>query len=413
MPSTGFVHSPRSYALATLCAAVLALAPAADTARAGAAAGPPGPTRTVGPRLPAPTGGLPVGLRTLALRDTSREDPWEPGRARELMLSVWYPALPSEAPRAAYVTARESAMILRQHRVTGVPEDLLSRTRTHARTGPPALPVAGSGLPLVLLSPGFSLPRTSLTALAEDLASRGYAVAAVDHAYESAAITYPDGRVTGCSACRPAVRGAEVAATRAADLSYVRRRLTGAGGGVEAGGGVDVGRGGEAGLPRLDPARVAVVGHSIGGAAAFEAMRRDPAFVAGVNMDGTFQPSDAGPLERPFLLLGADRHGLPGADPSWDAAWRRLTGPRAWFSAAGAVHTSFTDYAALTGATVPAAAGGGPAAPALPAARAVRLTRELVAAFLDGHLRDGSRPRADALLDAVRARHPQLRGHGR
>ncbi|MGW7347423.1 alpha/beta hydrolase family protein [Streptomyces sp. NPDC054854] len=402
MPSIRSAHSPRSYALATLFAAVLALAPAADTARAGAV-GPSGPARAAGPRLPAPTGGLPVGQRTLALRDASREDPWEPGRARELMLSVWYPALPSDAPRAAYVTARESGMILRQHRVGGVPEDLLSRTGTHARTGPPALPAVGAGLPLVLLSPGFSLPRTSLTALAEDLASRGYAVAAVDHAYEAAAITYPDGRVTGCSACRPAVRGTAVAATRAADLSYVRRRLTaGAGAGV-----------GAEGLPRLDPARVAVVGHSIGGAAAFEAMRRDPAFVAGVNMDGTFQPSDTGPLERPFLLLGADRHGRPGADPSWDLAWRRLTGPRAWFSAAGAVHTSFTDYAALTGATGPAAARSGPAATVLPAARATRLTRELVAAFLDGHLREGPRPRADALLDAVGALHPQLRRHGR
>ncbi|MFD3871218.1 alpha/beta hydrolase family protein [Streptomyces sp. NPDC058623] len=403
MPSNRSGHSPRSYALAALFAAVLALAPAADTARAGAPAAEAGRARTTGPRLPAPTGGLPVGQRTLALRDASREDPWEPGRARELMLSVWYPALPSDAPRAVYVTPRESGMILRQHRVEGVPEDLLSRTGVHARTGPPALPATGGGLPLVLLSPGFSLPRTSLTALAEDLASRGWAVAAVDHAYESAAITYPDGRVTGCSACRPGVRGRTVAATRAADLSYVRRRLTEGGPAV-----------GAEGLPRLDPARVAVVGHSIGGAAAFEAMRRDPAFVAGVNMDGTFAPSDTGPLARPFLLLGADRHGRPGADPSWEATWRRLTGPRAWFSAAGAAHTSFTDYAALTPANDPA--------PALPAARATRLTRELVAAFLEGHVRAGApydgippagrpHPRADALLDAAQALHPQLRRH--
>ncbi|MGW0394922.1 alpha/beta hydrolase family protein [Streptomyces sp. NPDC003042] len=398
-------HSPRLYAAAVTVAAVLALAPAADARHAAAGpADPPGqagPAVTAEPRLPAPTGGLPVGLRTLALRDASRSDPWEPGRVRELMVSVWYPALPSRAPRAAYVTARESEMILRQHRVEGVPDDLLSRTRVHARTGAPPLPSSGGGLPLVLLSPGFSLPRSSLTALAEDLASRGYAAAAVDHAYESAAITYPDGRVTGCAACRPAVKGAEVAATRAADLSFVRGRLTAAGSApAEA-----------ADLPRLDPARVAVVGHSIGGAAAFEAMLADPAFTAGVNMDGTFHPSGTASLERPFLLLGADRHGPPGTDPSWDSAWQRLTGPRAWFSVAGAVHTSFTDYAALTEATGPAASAGQspPAAPALSAAQATYLTRELVAAFLDGHLRH----RSDAPLEALDVRHPQLRRHGR
>lgn len=368
----------------------------------GAAAGPPpdSPHRAgAPPALPAPTGPHAVGLRTLELRDGSRRDPWNPDRARELMVSLWYPARFSPAPRARYVTPRESAMILRQYRIDDVPQDLLSRTRVYAECGAPPVRPPGSGLPLVVLSPGFGLPRSSCTALAEDLASRGYAVAAVDHAYEAAAITYPDGRVTGCGACHRSLDGTRVAATRAADLSYVRRQLTSAG----------TGRGsapGMRGLPPLDPARVAVVGHSMGGAAAFEAVRTDRGFAAGANLDGTFQTAGTTPVNRPFLLLGAGEHGRPGADRTWDRVWRRLSGPRHWYSVAGSGHLSFTDYGVF----------GGPLGRAVPGASKdaaagedmLRLTRRTVGAFLDAELR-GS---LAVLLEAVVRGEPRIRRHG-
>lgn len=328
--------------------------------------------------LPAPTGPHPVGLRTVELIDSSRRDPWAPGTARELMVSLWYPARSSTAPPARYVTARESVMILRQFRIGGVPADLLSRTRVHAARDAPPARTPGSGLPLVVLSPGFTLPRSSFTALAEDLASHGYAVASVDHAHEAAAITYPDGHVTGCDACRRSTDGRRVAATRAADLSYVRRELTATAG---------TGRGSTPSarsLPRMDPARVAVVGHSMGGAAAFEAVRTDPGFVAGANLDGTFQSGGTTPVDRPFLLLGADEHGRPGADRTWTRVWGQLAGRRDWLSVAGTGHLSFTDYGVLSerlGSAVPGASAG-----AAPAEDALRLTRRVVRAFLDEQL---------------------------
>jgi len=58
-----------------------------------AAAGDPqaGPGRA--PYLPEPTGPCPVGTTALWLTDTSRPDPWVAGAlARELMVSLWYPA---------------------------------------------------------------------------------------------------------------------------------------------------------------------------------------------------------------------------------------------------------------------------------------------------------------------------------
>src|SRR5690606_18064979 len=52
--------------------------------------------------------------------------------------------------------------------------------------------------PLVVLSPGFTQPVSTLTSLAEDLASRGYVVAGIDHPYESHATPLADGRIAEC-----------------------------------------------------------------------------------------------------------------------------------------------------------------------------------------------------------------------
>lgn len=53
----------------------------------------------------------------------------------------------------------------------------------------------------MLLSPGLTMPRATLTSVAVDLASRGYVVALVDHTYEAPGITFPDGRTLGCVIC--------------------------------------------------------------------------------------------------------------------------------------------------------------------------------------------------------------------
>ena len=153
------------------------------------------------PRLPAPTGSHPVGTTSLYLKDTSRPDPWVPSVPyRELMVSLFYPAATAHGPTARYMTPTESRLLLEDGEITSVPSDLLSTVRTNAVRG--ARPAGRPhSLPLVVLSPGHSKPRATLTSLAEDLASHGYVVAVVDHTYENVAQTFPDGRVTTCVTC--------------------------------------------------------------------------------------------------------------------------------------------------------------------------------------------------------------------
>jgi len=57
--------------------------------------------------LPGPTGPYAVGMTSLWLTDASRPDPWATEvSARELMVSLWYPAEPSET--ASQLGPRES-----------------------------------------------------------------------------------------------------------------------------------------------------------------------------------------------------------------------------------------------------------------------------------------------------------------
>ncbi|MFC9438283.1 alpha/beta hydrolase family protein [Nocardia sp. NPDC057030] len=339
--------------------------------------------------LPAPTGSFPVGRNVLHLADPARPDPWTPARSRELMVSMYYPARHGGSP-APYATDQESRLLLDGGGMIGLPAELLSQAGTHAVVD--AAPVAGT-YPMVVLSPGFTAPRFTLTALSEELASRGYVVAAVDHAGETFGTEFPDGRISPCAACDQVTDAASlkrVADTRARDVAFLLDRLTGPAPAWP-----------HAGL--IDTARIGMAGHSIGGASAAATMAVDARVRAGVDMDGSFPgviPA-AGLGDRPFLMLGADGETSPGGDPSWDEAWTRLHGWKRWLTIAGADHDSFIDTGALVEQL------GVPSPTTLTGDRAVELTRTVAAAFFDRHLRAIDEP----LLDDPVPAYPEIRFH--
>jgi dienelactone hydrolase len=343
----------------------------------------------------------------LWLTDTSRPDPWavEVTR-RELMVSLWYPAATPDGRRAQYMTPAESELQLTNRGITGVPPDMLSTVRTNAADGAePAGP--RRSLPLIVLSPGFTNARSALTALAEDLASHGYVVAGIDHTYESYGTAFPDGRVTTCLAREARQRGSwdkeKAAAGRAADVSFVLDQLTGESPACPA-------------AALIDPSRMAMAGHSLGGAAAIAAMLADSRVRAGIDMDGsTDAPIPDRGLSRPFLFLGKQSSYTPGtggavtpgtrewkirsgAVITWERDWELLTGWKRWLVVAGAVHASFTDLALLadqTGIDIGAGLSG---------ARSLDITRAYVLAFFDQHLRSSPQ----ALLDQPSPRYPEV-----
>ncbi|WP_369148748.1 alpha/beta hydrolase family protein [Streptomyces sp. R44] len=363
------------------------VAAAADTDRPTTGA----PAQVARPAtLPEPTGPYSVGSTVLPLVDHSRTDPWVPtADGRALMVTLHYPAAHPGGGRPAPYATRDEARLLAEQLGPGVSGDVLARTRTHSRAD--ARPAPGRH-PLVLLSPGFSVSRWTLTNLAEDLASRGYVVASVDHAYESYGISLPGGRTLTCVACAAldggGVHGSVVTTTRAADMRYVLDRLTGPEPAWRYAG-------------VIDARRVGMAGHSIGGASAATAMAVDPRIDAGVDMDGSFWedlPAE-GLRGRPFLMLGThDEMHLPGGkDASWDRTWSRLDGWKRWLTVAGAEHFTFSDGPVIQ-------RHFGLPQPELPADRAVAVTRTYVAAFFDQHLRGIPRP----VLDGPTPANPEV-----
>lgn len=317
--------------------------------------------------LPAPTGSRPVGTTSLYLKDTSRPDPWVSSVPyRELMVSMYYPTASARGDRARYMTPAESAALLEDSGLD-VDPDVLSTVRTNSVAD--ARP-AGRRLPLVVLSPGYTKPRTTLTALAEDLASHGYVVAVVGHTYENSGTSFPDGRFVGCASCEVPHDQAfweKLELGRAADVSFVLDQLThGTWGRI------------------VDPSKIGMAGHSVGGASTIPAMVGDDRIKAGMNIDGTtmYEIPDPG-LDRPFMFMS---HQLaPTActadNPSWERDWAQMTGWKRWAEVAGTQHASFTDiglFADQWGVDIGATTT---------AARTQAITRATVNAFFDQHLR--------------------------
>ncbi|MFC9250174.1 alpha/beta hydrolase family protein [Amycolatopsis thailandensis] len=301
------------------------------------------------PVFPAPTGSFAVGTRVLQWTDSLRPETFtaDPLDRRTVVVQLWYPAQdsPMDTPRAPYLgrTGDEARTVSEAlARATGLPGFLLddvTRARTHSVFG---APVAREGrFPIVLFSPGSSGVRTQNTAWAEELASHGYVVAALDHPYDSAAVVLADGRTITTETVSSGDRdkdeelAAGWTAVRAADLSFVLSRLAD----------LDRADGADPLTGRLDTGRVAAAGHSLGGAAALQAVRQDRRFTAVIDLDGYPHGPVSPALDRPALAF--TQAIAPDTDPRYlprlSEVLERGTATSYRLTIPGAAHLTFTD----------------------------------------------------------------------
>ncbi|GAA3147625.1 carboxylic ester hydrolase [Planomonospora alba] len=302
------------------------------------------------PVFPEPSGRFAVGTHVVQWTDPRRPESFtaDPRDRRTVVVQLWYPAQksPAGARRAQYSGRTEheartvSDALARQVGLPGFLVDGVPRARTRSVFD---APVAGGSerFPIVLFSPGSGGVRTQNTAWAEELASHGYVVAALDHPYDSAAVVLDDGRTihTEIASTGDRDEDGELAvgwtAVRAADLSLVLTQLD------------RLGRGEITGplTGRLDTGRVAVTGHSMGGAAALQAARQDRRFDAVIDLDGYPHGPTSPHLHQPTLALtqavtsGTDPRYIPRLTEVLElgtATGYRLTIP-------GAAHLTFMD----------------------------------------------------------------------
>jgi dienelactone hydrolase len=387
---------------------VVALAAVALTAVATPASS--APPRPIQLTLPRPTGTSPVGTFEMHLVDHGRADPWAPGRDRELMVSVWYPAA-SGGPVAPQFTPGVAAFYDQNSGSVGITPGMadFAGIRTHARIG---AATKARARPVVLYSPGGGQSRAMGTTLVEDLASRGYVVVTIDHTF-AGPVEFPDRVEVPASG----VDMGQMMRERARDTGFVLDELAL----IESGGNPDAAR---RPLPAgirtaFDLTRVGMFGHSMGGFTTAEAMITDRRIDAGANLDGSMDPryGQAATLgvDRPFLLVGGGTSGagnLPHNHlyaPEWGSFWRNSTGWQRDLYLPEAEHMSFTDTQVLVpqvdrvrplpDAAVEAAIG------TVNPGRSLAAQRAYLAAFFGLHLRG----RQTELFDGDSPAHPDTR----
>src|SRR4051794_1126770 len=292
------------------------------------------------PALPEPSGPHEVGSEIFRWTDNHRAETLtaDPSDRRQVIAQAWYPTDTSNGPAVPYFEAQGHL----PGAVSGLPSFMFGSfggVATHATFGTP-VSAAQQAWPVLLFSPGLSMPREMYTALCADLASRGYVVVALSSPYESGVSVLAGGQVVG-QTTHPEVMGPpphsaleRLIGIRTADSRFALDQLSR--------------------LAQLEPAsplaghldleHVGIAGHSLGGATAVQVMAADRRFKVGVNLDGKlFGREPDARLDRPFLWIQS------GAAPTAEYAQGRdrfldgLRGGGALVTVRGSIHTSFTD----------------------------------------------------------------------
>lgn len=225
-----------------------------------------------------PTGSHAVGRERVILVDASRPELHTAAEndVRSVPVQLWYPAVPGTGVPAPYVEDLDviSAGLTESGAIGGVEVAALPLVRTDARDG---AAIAEGRHPVVIFSPGNQTNIAFYGSLAEELASQGYLVVGIDHAFQVAATTVAGGEVAVYDTAMDTGHPSSVAPKleeRVADVSFVLDSLRSAESELAAFGG------------SADLNRIGIAGHSNGGLTAFEMCRVDAALKACLNMDG-------------------------------------------------------------------------------------------------------------------------------
>lgn len=249
--------------------------------------------------VPQWTGPFNVGSREFHWIDESREEPHTGNRAdrRELMVRLFYPTLAQsdenrlplinplrwalleeDVPKAGYKLRRSNYQDVFWHVALDVP-----------------LMAQGGKLPVIIFSHGYGLTPTDHVTITAELASRGYIVASITHTYGSNFAEFPDGRVIGAMRLPPDDLGADLLLW-SEDQSFVLSQLLGQ---LNEQADSDF-------LNRIDTQKIATMGHSYGGAAAYYTAWNDPRIAAAIDLDGTIFDAEGKDIEKPFMFIQND-----------------------------------------------------------------------------------------------------------
>jgi pimeloyl-ACP methyl ester carboxylesterase len=360
--------------------------------------------------IPSPSGPYAVTHNTLKLTDESRVDFLDPKHEkRQLMVSSFYPVQPSACEKTCnipYMSPNTLPYVDTLLGQIGIPGGAIGKIKLQVCCKATCQESNDIGeIPLVFLLHGFGGTRLLHSALAQALASTGFAVITMDHTFESVVVEFPDGSVVPSlndSSWDPTIPGRldHLQDIRVDDVRFVLSQLENK----------DVAAKLVPGSPcGFNAERAAVLGHSFGGSTSIKLLMKDSRFVGGLNLDGQ-QFGEITDMQQPAVLFGTTGvtpfpHNST-LDPSWAETLQHLKGWKREIGLNNITHFGFTDVSFLygTGALdLPEEVADGLIG-ALDGARSFEIVTTYVTAFLDFVLRGGN----TTLFDGPSEEFPEI-----
>lgn len=390
--------------------------------------------------IPKPTGNYDVGVQYVHLIDNKRTEPFldKTTKKRELMVKIYYPAQKDDSkPYAAYFG--DSRELLRGlaafYHMPVFVFDHLHLVKMHSKKD--LLPSdKQQSYPVVLFSHGAGTTMEVQASQSEDLASHGYVVVSIDHTYVSAATLFSDRIVSSMEATtdfntpEPAEPITQIMVD---DSGFVLDKL------LE----MNTGQMDSIVKGKLNLGKIGAIGHSVGGAVAYNLAINDSRVKAAIDLDGTVfvKPKADSHSMAPFLMLANDRYHVQalqsgnslmrkpedfsaedqkmlfsadGSKAAYNEAYDRaqqnikglaevLKSSGNLFTIEGSDHMKFADIGLFIGSgKLRELIGiGGKTEPQ----RCLEITKAVTAAFFDQHLKDLTGNSLDTLVD----KYPELK----
>jgi len=327
--------------------------------------------------LPKPSGPFDVYYNTAKMVDKTRADPFDPQKGnRAVMTSVFYPTHCQVNLEAInYLPPKTAALASQQFAAYGLPDGTLQSIQLQVCPESSRSRRVRVEPPVVIFSPAMGTPRHFYGLIAQAVSSFGYIVVSIDHPYDADIVEFPDGSIITAANLTDEQVPLDID-TRAQDVTFVLNQLSSASGVKEL----------IPGSCGLKTQKAAIFGHSLGGAAAAQAMLNDKRIVGGVNLDGTFFSTVVQEgLRRPFLIFGHENKNQ-STDSSWAEMWSNLHGWKLELGLAKSQHYTFSDLPALLnvlGAPEQVLEAASGRVGTLNGLRALKIVQTYVVAFLD------------------------------
>ena len=261
-------------------------------------------------QLPKLEGPYQVGTFAMSLTDEGREEIYTEngGDKRKILVQFWYPAQVDNVQKTVPVFPEDPKMLASYKKGLSsfirLPEPIFdywkyirSNAYEEAAVQPTSVPY-----PLIIINHGMGTTRLLHVSQAEQLASHGYIVTSIDHPYSTVATAFSDGTNTDYRTTFNMDNfytvGKSIGTVWTEDVNFVIRQLDG----------LNTGHMPSPLTGAINMDKIGVMGHSFGGATAFNVLNTNPRVKAAVNMDGSLYELDINRLaDKPALFLKADK----------------------------------------------------------------------------------------------------------